>query len=352
MFALLRRKRKDMLSCAVVGATGYTGSELAKILLRHPRAQLVALTTRQETAIPVRSLVPGISKTEALEVRKFSFQEIKKKADVVFLTLPHTEAMDLAGKFLRADKIVIDLSADFRLQNVSLYEKWYGVKHKERKLLGRAVYGLPEFFREAIRKTNLIANPGCYPTGACLGIGPLLRDKLVEPDSIVIDAKSGVSGAGKKLNPATQFCEVNENFYAYKVNHHQHMPEIREVLSRLGGESVEFSFVPHLLPINRGILTTIYLKKRAAVRVADLRKSFERAYEKEPFVRVRKEGEFPALRDVQGTNFCDIGFVSSPDEDEVIVITAIDNLLKGASGQAVQNLNIRAGFPEEEGLLG
>ena len=340
-----------MLSCAVVGATGYTGSELVKILLRHPRVQLAMLTTRRETAIPVQNLVSGISKSQTLEVRKFSFPEIKKKADVVFLALPHTEAMDLAGKFLRAGKIVIDLSADFRIQNVSLYEKWYGAKHKERKLLSRAVYGLPEFFREAIKKTDLIANPGCYPTGACLGIAPLLRDKLVEPDSIVIDAKSGVSGAGKKLNPVTQFSEVNENFYAYKVNRHQHMPEIQEVLSKVGGESVELTFVPHLLPLNRGILSTIYLKKRAGVRVAELRKSFERAYEREPFVRVRKEGEFSTLRDVQETNFCDIGFVSSADEDGVIVITAIDNLVKGASGQAVQNLNIRAGFPEEEGLL-
>ena len=169
---------------------------------------------------------------------------------------------------------------------------------------------------------------------------------------MIVDAKSGVTGAGKKLNPATQFCEVNENFYAYKVNHHQHMPEMEGVLSRAAGESVHLTFVPHLLPMNRGILSTIYLKKLPGARVADIRKSFEKAYEKEPFVRLRKEGEFPALRDVQGTNFCDIGFVSSPDEDEVIVITAIDNLVKGASGQAVQNLNIRAGFPEEEGLLG
>ena len=340
-----------MLSCAVVGATGYTGSELVKILLRHPRVQLSALTTRQESAIPVRNLVPGVSKGEGLEVRKFSFPEIKRKADVVFLALPHTEAMETAARFFRADKIVIDLSADFRIHNASLYEKWYGVKHKARKLLGEAVYGLPELFREAIRKANLIANPGCYPTGACLGVAPLLRDKLVESD-FVVDAKSGVSGAGKKLNPATQFCEVNENFYAYKVNRHQHMPEIQEVLSQVAGESVHFTFVPHLLPLNRGILSTIYLKKRPGVRVADLRKSFERSYAKEPFVRLRKEGEFPALRDVQGTNFCDIGFVSPADEDEVIVITAIDNLVKGASGQAVQNLNIRAGFPEEEGLLG
>jgi N-acetyl-gamma-glutamyl-phosphate reductase len=336
----------------VVGATGYTGAELVKILLRHPRVRLAALTTRQETAIPLKSLVPGVSKESPLEVRKFSFAEIKRKADVVFLALPHTEAMDVAGRFFRAGKIVIDLSADFRIPNAAVYEKWYGVKHRQRKLLSEAVYGLPELYRSSIRRANLIGNPGCYPTGACLGLAPLLRDGLVEPDSIVIDAKSGVSGAGKKLNPATQFCEVDENYYAYKVNRHQHMPEMEEVLSRAAGHEVHVTFVPHLLPLNRGILTTIYMKKRPGVRVSQLRQSFEQAYAKEPFVRLRKDGEFPSLRDVQGTNFCDLGFVSDPDQDEAIVITAIDNLVKGAGGQAVQNLNIRSGFPEEDGLLG
>ena len=341
-----------MLSCAVVGATGYTGAELVKILLRHPRVRLTALTTRQEAAIPVKNVVPGISKRSSLEIRKYSYVEIKKKADVVFLALPHTEAMDVAAKFFEAGKIVIDLSADFRIHSVSLYEKWYGVKHKQRKLLREAVYGLPELYRESIRKANLIANPGCYPTGACLGIAPLLSDRLIDPDSIVIDAKSGVSGAGKKLNPATQFCEVDGNFYAYKVNRHQHTPEMEEVLSEVAGRNIHLTFVPHLLPLNRGILTSIYMKKLPGVRVIEIRKSFERAYEKEPFVRLLNSGEFPSLRDVQGTNFCDIGLASDPDQDEVIVITAIDNLVKGASGQAVQNLNIRSGFDEEEGLLG
>jgi len=302
--------------------------------------------------IPLKNLIPGISKRNTLAVSKFSFAQVKRAADVVFLALPHTETMTLAARFFHAGKIVIDLSADFRIREASVWEKWYGVKHRERRLLKEAVYGLPEIYRESIRRANLIANPGCYPTGACLGIAPLLRDGLVEPDSIAIDAKSGVTGAGKKLNPATQFCEVDENFYAYKVNRHQHMPEMEQVLSQSAGQKIHLSFVPHLLPLHRGILTTIYLRKRPQVRVAELRKSFERAYQEEPFVRVRKEGEFPSLREVQGTNFCDIGFCSSPDEDKVIVITAIDNLIKGASGQAVQNLNIRSGFPEEEGLLG
>jgi N-acetyl-gamma-glutamyl-phosphate reductase len=340
-----------MLNCAVVGATGYTGAELVRILLRHPRARITVLTTRQDASISLKNIVPGVSKQNTLEVRKFSFPEVKRKADVVFLALPHTEAMETAAKFLRAGKIVIDLSADFRLKSASLYKKWYGVNHGQRRLLEKAVYGLPELYRDLIRTAELISNPGCYPTGVCLGIAPLLQDGLVEPDSIVADAKSGVSGAGKKLNPATQFCEVNENFYAYKVNRHQHTPEIEQVLSEAAGRNVHLTFVPHLLPMNRGILSTLYMKKRAGVKVADLRKSFERAYLKEPFVRLCAEGEFPALRNVQDTNFCEIGFTSEPDEDEVIVITAIDNLVKGAAGQAVQNLNIRSGFPEEDGLL-
>lgn len=340
-----------MLNCAVVGATGYTGAELVKILLRHPRVNLVALTTRQETPIPLRNLIPGISKKSSLEVRKFSFPEIKQKADVVFLALPHTEAMDLAAKFLQAGKIVIDLSADFRLRSSALYEKWYGVKHQAKRLLSKAVYGLPELYREEIRKADLIANPGCYPTAACLGIAPLVRDRLVELDSIVVDAKSGVTGAGKKLNPATQFCEVDENFYAYKVGRHQHTPEMEQVLSEAAGTDVRLTFVPHLLPLHRGILATIYLKKRAGVGAPRIRESFEEAYGEEPFVRILPDGEFPTLRSVQETNFCDIGFTSDSGLDTLIVVTAIDNLVKGASGQAVQNLNVRAGFPEEEGLL-
>lgn len=339
-----------MLNCAIVGATGYTGVELIKILLRHPHARITALTTRQKDSIPVQQLVPTLPRDLNLEIRTYSFEDVKKKADIIFLCLPHTEAMDTAAKFLKAEKIVIDLSADFRLRDWTTYEKWYGVKHTNHEILKKAVYGLPELYREKIQFAQLIANPGCYPTASILGVAPLLQQRLIDKSSIVIDAKSGVSGAGKKLNTATQFCEVDENFYAYKVGRHQHTPEIAQALSDAANQEVKITFVPHLLPLDRGILTTIYLKRKKGVDAAKIAAAFAKAYDKEPFVRIMPQGVFPMLKGVQRTNYCDIGFFTDPDSDRVIVVTAIDNLLKGASGQAVQNMNIRAGFAEDEGL--
>ena len=340
----------SMLNCAVIGATGYTGVELVKILLRHPHVRISGLTTRQKGPIPVHHLIPTLPSDTQLEVRPYSFTEIKKSSDLVFLCLPHTEAMTTAEKFFEADKVVIDLSADFRLRQARQYEAWYGIKHKNRELLKYAVYGLPELNRDKIQKANLIANPGCYPTAAILGIAPLLAENLVDPDSIVIDAKSGVSGAGKKLTPATQYCEIEENFYAYKVNRHQHTPEIEQALTEAAETPISVTFVPHLLPLIRGILTTIYLKKRKGVKKEAIGEAFKKAYGGELFVRVKPEEKFPSLRDVQNTNYCDIGYTVDPDTDRIIVITAIDNLVKGASGQAVQNMNVRCGFAEDEGL--
>lgn len=339
-----------MLTCAVLGATGYTGIELVKILLRHPGAKITALSTRQKENIPLRKLIPVLPRSLDLEVKRWSFSEIRRAAELIFLCLPHTEAMQTAEAFRKAGKIVIDLSADLRLKDWRLYEAWYQVRHTNRGLLKTAVYGLPELFRSKIRKADVIANPGCYPTAAILGIAPLLKDGLIEPDSINIDAKSGVSGAGRKLTPATQFCEVDQNFSAYKVGRHQHTPEIEQALSFAAGRKVNVVFVPHLLPVERGILATIYMKPKKGVRAPAIAQAFKKAYSDEPFVRLRPEGEFPALKDVQRTNFCDIGFGVEPKTGRLIVVSVIDNLLKGASGQAVQNMNIRMGFQEEEGL--
>lgn len=339
-----------MINCAVIGATGYTGVELIKILLRHPHVQISNLTTRQKEAIPVKNLIPTLGQDSDLEVRPYSFAEVKRSADYVFLCLPHTEAMQTAQKFRSAKKVVIDLSADFRLRDPKAYEQWYGVKHSNKELLKEAVYGMPELYRDKIRRSDFIANPGCYPTSIILGLAPLLKSRVVDPSSLVIDSKSGVSGAGKKLNTATQFCEVDENFYAYKVGKHQHTPEIEQALSEAAGETIKVTFVPHLLPIDRGILSTLYMKRRKGVKPEAVGQAFKEAYSGEPFIRLKPEGSFPAVKDVQRTNYCDIGYWADPESDRVIVITAIDNLIKGASGQAVQNLNVRAGFAEDEGL--
>ena len=340
-----------MLTCSVIGATSFTGNELIRILVRHPHVKISFLTTRSDEHVQARDLVPALGKANDLVIEKFHFQKVAKHSDVVFLTLPHTLAAEIGGDFYDEGKIVIDLSADFRLARPAVYEEWYHEKHKRKDLLKHAIYGLPEIYREEIKKTNLIANPGCYPTGALLGLYPLIKNDLIKRDSIVIDSKSGVSGAGKKLSPGTQFCEVNENFGAYKVNRHQHSPEMEQTLSNVAGEKIKITFVPHLLPINRGILSTIYLHKKQGVKKDAIVKAFEKTYATEPFVRFMGFDRFPNLHQVQHTNFCDIGIMADDKSDQVIVITAIDNLLKGASGQAVQNMNIRLGFPEEAGLI-
>ena len=341
-----------MLTCSVIGATSFTGGELIRILARHPHVKIASLTTRSEERMPARELVPALGKANNLVIEQFNFRKVARASDLVFLALPHTFAMNIAADFYKEGKIVIDLSADFRLRRPDVYKRWYGEKHAKKNLLKAAVYGLPEMYREHIKRTNLIANPGCYPTGAILGLYPLLNGDLIKRDSIIIDAKSGVSGAGKKLSTGTQFCEVDENFGAYKVNRHQHAPEIEQALSEAALEKIEVTFVPHLLPVNRGILSTIYARRKAGVKKDKLLKAFEAFGASEPFVRFLGAERFPTLRNVQLTNFCDIGISIDERSDRVIVITAIDNLLKGASGQAVQNMNIRLGFAEEAGLIG
>ena len=340
-----------MLNCAVLGATGYTGAELTKLLLAHPLVRVSLLTTRQEKPIALRDILPSVSKDVTLEITPYSFDAVKKKADVVFLCLPHTEAMTAAEQLLAAGKVVIDLSADFRLRDKKIYEKWYGVNHVAPQYLSKAVYGLCEVYREKIKKADLIANPGCYPTGPSLALIPLLKKKLIDPRSIIINAASGVSGAGKKLVTVTHFCEASENYSAYKVNRHQHAPEIEQTLSAAAGKPVKITFVPHLLPLNRGILATIYAQTTAKGKETVIRRTLENAYLKAPFVRIKPAGQYPSLRDVQHTNFCDIGVGVQEETGRVVIITAIDNLVKGAAGQAVQNMNLRFGFPEEAGLL-
>ncbi|MBC7326127.1 MAG: N-acetyl-gamma-glutamyl-phosphate reductase, partial [Moorella sp. (in: Bacteria)] len=272
--------------------------------------------------------------------------------DVIFVSLPHGHAMALAPEIVGRGKIFIDLGADFRFRNPDIYEKWYRVTHTARALAAEATYGLPEIYREEIRTARLVANPGCYPTSVILGLAPLLKKGLVAPDSIIIDSKSGVSGAGRGLSLNTHYCEVNENIKAYGVASHRHTPEIEQELSLLAGQEVVVSFTPHLTPMTRGILSTIYARLTRPVGQEEVINVYKDFYFREPFVRVLPAGTLPATKMVVGSNHCDLGLVVDNRTGRIIVVAAIDNLIKGASGQAVQNMNIILGFPEDTGIAG
>ncbi|MCX7662075.1 MAG: N-acetyl-gamma-glutamyl-phosphate reductase, partial [Candidatus Omnitrophica bacterium] len=259
---------------------------------------------------------------------------------------PHTVSMEFVPQLLVQDKYIIDLSADYRLKDPRIYKEFYKIQHKDEENLKKAVYGLPEFYRYKIKNKKLIANPGCYPTVSILAVAPLLALEIVEPQNIIIDAKSGVSGAGKKLVEELLFCEVDEDFRAYKPNLHQHIPEIKQELNRLSGQKINLTFVPHILPLKRGIFITVYANKKEKKK-KDLLNLYKRFYKKEPFIRIRDD--LPSLKDVVGTNYCDITLIE--EREKIILIAVIDNLLKGAAGQAVQNMNIIFGYQETLGLL-
>ena len=340
-----------MVQCAVVGAKGYTGCELIKLLARHPQVTLSYLADKDEEPQNARDFIPNLPPDQELIIKKFDHDAVVKSSEVIFLALPHTKSIDFAKKLKKENKIIIDLSADFRLKNIETYKTWYKVMHADPSLVAEAVYGLPELYREKIKKARLIANPGCYPTGIILGLLPLLKKGLIHTDSIIVDTKTGVSGAGRNPNSKNHFCEVYENFQAYKVNKHQHMPEVEEILSAVAEEKIAITFVPHLLPILRGILSTIYVEKKSPVKVNDIYEAFADIYKDEPFIRLLKRGLFPQTKDVAGSNYCDIGIWSEESSSRVVIITAIDNLVKGASGQAIQNMNLLCGFKEEMGLV-
>jgi N-acetyl-gamma-glutamyl-phosphate reductase len=342
-----------MINIGIVGVTGYAGEELVAILLKHPAARITNVWAKIDKAQKICEIFPKFKSRIDLICDQPNIKEIIAKSDLVFLALPHTISMEIAPKLLNAGKRVIDLSADYRLKNTAIYKKFYHCEHKDKKNLLKSVYGLPELYREDIKKANLIANPGCYPTCAILALAGLLgcNSDLVDLTSVFIDAKSGVTGAGRKVAEGFLFSEINEDFKAYKVNFHQHIPEIDQELSKLVAKKMSVTFVPHLLPLNRGILETIYVKKTpyAIRKTQNLISLYKKFYKKEPFVRILEEGQFPQIKNVVHTNFCDIGI--KEEADRIIIIAAIDNLLKGASGQAVQNMNIMYKFPEDTGLL-
>ena len=334
---------------AIVGAGGYTGVELLRLLCLHPHVELTCLTSLEEVGAPVSGVFPSLPKRIALKLETLDLDRVIAASDIVFTALPHKAAMAVVPPLLAAGKKVIDLSADFRLRDVGVYEQWYQ-RHTCPELIPEAVYGLPELYRERIRGARLIANPGCYPTSAILALAPLLRNGLIDLETVIIDSKSGATGAGRAVRLGSLFCEVNEGFKAYGVGSHRHTPEIEQVLGDLAGSAVTVSFTPHLLPISRGILSTSYAKLRKPVGGAELSELFQEFYRGEPFVRVCPAGELPNVAMVKGSNYCDLGVVSDPRTGRAIVVSAIDNLVKGASGQAIQNMNIMAGFEEGLGL--
>ncbi len=338
-----------MLKAAVIGGTGYAGVELVRILLGHPHAELTMITSRQYAGRPFSDIYPAMAGIVNLSCQAFSEEAVSEAADVVFTALPHKASMGVVPGLIDRGKRVIDLSADFRFKDPALYEAWYQ-PHQAKDLLKTAVYGLPEIYLDDIQKASLVGNPGCYPTSVLLPLLPLIKAPFVDADSIVADSKSGTSGAGRSVSLATHFCEVNESFKAYKVAEHRHNPEMDEVLSLFAGRTIHMTFTPHLVPMTRGMLTTIYVGLKEDVSTQDVASYLDSFYVDKPFVRICPRGRFPNTMYVRGTNYCDIGFQVAERTKRLVLISAIDNLVKGASGQAVQNMNIMLGLPETAGL--
>jgi N-acetyl-gamma-glutamyl-phosphate reductase len=337
------------MKVGIVGASGYTGHELMRVLTRHPKIEIVYATSERYAGSAIAEIFPSFKGVIDLQFSELSLKHLIKAVDFVFTALPHGQSMAVVSKCVEAGKRIVDLSADFRFKDPNLYERWYG-KHSCPDLLQEAVYGLPELYRAKIKKARLVANPGCYPTGAILALVPLLEEGLIETSGIVVDAKSGVSGAGRGLFVANLFCEDAEGLKAYSVAKHRHAPEMEQELGFQAKGPVALVFVPHLIPINRGILSTIYTRPAKAISTGEAYSVYERRYANEPFVRICSAGTFPSTMEVRGSNYCDLGLVVDNRSGQLIVISALDNLVKGASGQAVQNMNVMCGFSEGMGL--
>ena len=336
---------------AVIGASGYTGLELLRILLRHPEFEITVATSEQRAGTRVGDAFPALRGLIDLDFESNDPASIAKRVDLAFTALPHAASAPTVQALRAAGVRVLDLSADSRLRDVETYRAWYG-EHKAAELLGSAVYGLPELYREALRGAELVAVPGCYPTSVLLPLVPFLRSDLIETDGIVVDSKSGVSGAGRKLEESLLFAELADDCRAYQVgNQHRHVPEFEQEASAAAGRDVSITFVPHLLPTVRGIVTSVFVRPKAALDTDAAREVLADAYAQERFVRVLPPGATPNLRSVRGSNFCDVAAFADERNGTLVLLSAIDNLVKGASGQAVQCANLACGLPEELALL-
>ena len=340
-----------MIKVGIAGATGYAGAEIVKLIAGHPEAELTAVTSRSYKGRSMGDLFPAMRNLVDIKCEDMDIASLCKRIDCIFLALPHKISMEYVPFFLNENIKVIDLSADFRFKDPLIYEAAYQ-KHSAKELLKKSVYGLSEIYRDEIKDTFLVGNPGCYPTSFLLPMIPLVREKLVKTEGIISDSKSGVSGAGRSLSLATHFCEANESFKPYKIGCHRHLPEMEAILSIHAEKKIKITFVPHLLPLNRGMLTTIYATADSKITSDRIRQVLNDYYSKDSFVRVLPKGCFPDISSVRGSNFCDIGFNLDHETGRLIVVSAIDNLLKGAAGQAVQNMNIMFGLDEKSGLTG
>lgn len=342
--------RGHKIRVAVVGASGYTGVELLRLLINHPAAEITALTSESYADSSIDEVFPSLFGMLKLTCKKFDPREVAQRADLIFLAVPHNTAMTAAAELLPLGRKVIDLSADFRLRDPAVYCQWYGVDHAAPELLKEAVYALPEFYRQQLTTARLAAVPGCYPTAVLLGLLPLFKREIIDPDSLVIDAISGVSGAGRKPDLPLHFAELQGNVKAYKVACHRHTPEIEQELSRCIGREVLVTFTPHLVGAVRGILATITATLVTSKDVEELHALYQDWYQNEPFVRILPKGRLPETKQVSGSNFCDIGLAVDARTRRIIVVVAIDNLVKGASGQAIQAMNVMMGLDERTGL--
>ena len=339
-----------MVNVAIIGATGYVGIEITRILQNHPDVKITAVTSQSFAGQKISDVYPNLKKVFDLECESLDIDKLLESADIFITAVPHSQSSKIIPPIVAAGKRVIDHSGDFRYRDIKVYEEWYKAEHQMPELVPQSVYGLPELYRKDIATKKIVSNPGCYPTCSILGIAPLIKNGLIDTENIIIDAASGVTGAGRNTELPFQFCECTENFKAYKVSTHRHTSEIEQEISLLAGKPVILSFTPHLAPMKRGMLCTTYGNLKTAAKTSALIELYKEYYKNEYFVRILDEGKLPETKNVAGSNFIDISLVVDQRLNRVIVLSALDNLGKGSASQAVQDLNIMCGFDEKTAL--
>lgn len=338
-----------MLKTSIIGATGYTGAELLRLLSVHQEAEIVALTSESQTGAVISDIYPHLTNHYANKlVSMAAIKDIASQSDVVFIALPHGHAMEIGKTIAAQGAKVIDLGADYRFRDSAIYEKWYKLPHIHKE--ADAVYGLTELYRDQVRSATIVGNPGCYTTATILALAPLVKFGLIALDSLIVDAKSGVSGSGRSLSLGSHFTEAFESVKAYNIAGHRHTPEIEQTLSELAGSDILLTFTPHLIPMSRGILSTCYATLKPGVTADSIDEAFAVMYGQEYFVRLLGQGGYPATKNTRGSNYCDLGWHIDKRTNRVVIVAAIDNLVKGAAGQAVQNMNVMFGLDERQGL--